>query len=228
MDSTTLVITDLSHTFSISGYHQHILQSVCLNVARQQLVMLRGPSGCGKTTLLTLISGMRTIQRGSIKVLGQELYQSHRASRNRIRASIGLIFQSHRLINFLSAEENVILAMDADVHGFSDLGLKRSRAQMLLDQLALHNHYSAMPSQLSGGQRQRVAIARALSCDAKFIIADEPTASLDFTNAIHVMEILRSLVDQQGISILMTTHDERLHVFADRILQIDNHRLVEI
>ncbi len=225
---STLLIADLWHTFSISGFDQHILQSVCLNIGRQQLVILRGPSGCGKTTLLTLISGMRSIQHGSIKIFGQELFQSPHAYRNRIRASIGLIFQSHRLIDFLSAEENIILAMDADVHGIPDQDFKRSRARMLLDQLSLHNHYDAMPSQLSGGQRQRVAIARALSCDARFIIADEPTASLDFSNAIHVMEILRSLVDQQGITILMTTHDERLHVFADRILQINNHKLTEI
>jgi len=138
---------------------------------------------------------------------------------------IGMIFQSHHLISFLSAEENIILAMDAS-HQNKSWREKQKRARQLLAELGLGDKTRALPKQLSGGQRQRVAIARALACEPKLLIADEPTASLDATNGKLIMELLKKLVDEQGLSILMTSHDQRLYRYANRIIKIDDGRLL--
>lgn len=139
---------------------------------------------------------------------------------------MGMIFQSHHLISFLTAEENVILAMDASYHAIRSVRSKKQRARHLLAELGLGDKIHSRPKQLSGGQRQRVAIARALACEPKFLIADEPTASLDAENGRLIMELLKNLVKERGLSILMTSHDQRLYGYADRIIKIDDGRLL--
>ena len=139
---------------------------------------------------------------------------------------IGMIFQSHHLISFLTAEENVVLAMDASAQDSKSKRSKQERARHLLSELGLGDKIHARPKQLSGGQRQRVAIARALACEPKLLIADEPTASLDAENGRLIMELLKKLVDERGLSILMTSHDQRLYKYADRIIKIDDGRLI--
>lgn len=224
MDSL-LVIRDITYAFPGPGQEQTVLRSISLELMAAEFVLLSGPSGCGKTTLLTLIGGMRSIQQGSIRLFGNELYMADRARRTKLRSMIGMVFQSHHLISFLSAEENIILAMDASPQMNSRRD-KQQRARHLLAELGLGDKAHALPKQLSGGQRQRVAIARALACDPMLLIADEPTASLDFINGTLIMELLKRLVDEQGLSILMTSHDERLYRYANRIVKIDDGRLM--
>jgi putative ABC transport system ATP-binding protein len=220
-----LDIRDVIHTFSNASQEQTVLRSISLKLTPAEFVLLSGPSGCGKTTLLTLIGGMRSIQYGSIRLFGNELHNADRSQRAKLRSMIGMIFQSHHLISFLSAEENIILAMDAS-HQNKSWREKQKRARQLLAELGLGDKTRALPKQLSGGQRQRVAIARALACEPKLLIADEPTASLDATNGKLIMELLKKLVDEQGLSILMTSHDQRLYRYANRIIKIDDGRLL--
>lgn len=220
-----LDIKNVIHTFSSASQEQAVLRSISLELIPAEFVLLSGPSGCGKTTLLTLIGGMRSLQRGSIRLFGNELYNADRSQRAKLRSMIGMIFQSHHLISFLSAEENIVLAMDAS-HGNKSEREKQRRARQLLAELGLGEKARALPKQLSGGQRQRVAIARALACEPKLLIADEPTASLDATNGRLIMELLKKLVDEQGLSILMTSHDQRLYRYANRIIKIDDGRLL--
>ena len=221
-----LDVHNLNHTFIFESQHQDVLTSVDLHVKPSEFVILTGPSGCGKTTLLTLISGLRSIQRGSIKLLGNELFNADAATRLQLRATIGMVYQSHHLIDFLTAEENIILAMDPSVRAERDMLAKQRRARNLLKQLGLEHKTHARPAQLSGGQRQRVAIARAIACRPKLLIADEPTASLDAENSGLIMQLFRELLDTDGLSILMTSHDQRLHRYADRIIKISDGRII--
>jgi len=223
-----LEIRDVFHSFEGGGQEQIVLQSISLEVVPSEFILLCGPSGCGKTTLLTLIGGMRSIQSGSIRIFGKELYAASHKQRNKLRSLIGMIFQSHHLISFLTAEENVVLAMDASAQQAKSMRDKKKRACQLLTELGLADKIHAIPKKLSGGQRQRVAIARALACEPRLLIADEPTASLDAVNGQLIMELLRKLVREQGLSILMTSHDQRLYQYADKIIRIDNGRLLPV
>jgi len=220
-----LSVKSLNHKFSTGDQNLVVLRDVSFDLNRAELVALSGPSGCGKTTLLTLIAGLRSIQSGSIKLFGEELCESNEFKRNKLRSMIGMIFQAHRLISFLTAEENVMISMDGFAKPSQSLRFKKERAQYLLSRFGLADKFNVFPSALSGGQRQRVAIARALACDPQFLIADEPTASLDSDNGRFIMELLRQLVVENQLTILMTNHDQRLLHYADRVLKIDDGSL---
>ena len=220
-----LSVSDLGHCFSTGDQYLEVLRNVSFDLYQSELVVLSGPSGCGKTTLLTLIAGLRTVQSGSIKLFGEELCDSHESKRNQLRSLIGMIFQSHRLISFLTAEENVMVSMDGLSTKVQPFSLKKERARDLLSKLGLADKFNVFPSALSGGQRQRVAIARALACNPKFLIADEPTASLDGDNSRFIMDLLHQLVVDNDLTILMTSHDQRLLHYADRVLKIDDGKL---
>jgi len=220
-----LDIRDIVHTFDSAKQEQTVLRSISMQLMPAEFVLLSGPSGCGKTTLLTLIGGLRSIQHGSIKLFGRELYNSDPANRNSLRSMMGMIFQSHHLISFLTAEENIVLAMDASAPEKRNMRFKKERARHLLAELGVGDKVHARPKELSGGQRQRVAIARALASEPNLLIADEPTASLDAENGRLIMELLKKLVEERGLSILMTSHDQRLYGYADRIIKIDDGRL---
>lgn len=222
----TLSVRSLSHAFLAAGERQLVLDRVELDLQPSEFLLLCGPSGCGKTTLLTLVGGMRAVQQGSINLLGQELFAASSLIRHRIRSRVGMIFQAHHLIGFLTAEENVIVAMDAAVRGVQSTQAKQRRARELLARLGLGDRTHAMPRQLSGGQKQRVAIARALACQPKLLLADEPTASLDSENGRSIMELLQLLAKEDGLSILMTSHDQRLYGYADRLVAIRDGRLL--
>lgn len=224
----TLSVSSLSHSYAGIGLSHTVLESINLEIAPAELLILTGPSGCGKTTLLTLIAGLRTVQSGTVRLLGTELYEASASTRLRLRSQIGMVFQTHQLIPFLTAAENIILAMDSVACATMSMSRKITRANELLRRLDLDLYANAFPSQLSGGQRQRVALARALACSPKFLIADEPTASLDPKNTEIIMRLLRSLSSDHGISILMTTHDKRLHHFADKVLNILDGRILQV
>lgn len=223
---SVLDIRDLTYTFSSGSEQQTVLHSVSLQLKPAEFVFLTGPSGCGKTTLLTLISGMRLIQQGSIKLLDKELSNTSSSQRTELRSMIGMIFQAHHLISFLTAEENVVLGMNASAQKNQTIRAKKAQARQMLSELGLAEKIHAIPKQLSGGQRQRVAIARALACRPLLLIADEPTASLDAETAQLIIHTLKKLVENQGLSILLTSHDQRLYRYADRILKIDDGRLL--
>lgn len=222
-----LDIQNVTHTFGSDCEEQTVLSAISMQLYPAEFVVLSGPSGCGKTTLLTLIGGLRSLQLGSIALFGVELCNSTPEQRNRLRSRIGMIFQAHHLISFLTAEENVVLALDASANPTTSIRAKKERARGLLADLGLEDKIHARPKQLSGGQRQRVAIARALACAPHLLIADEPTASLDAENGRLIMELLKKLVEERGLTILMTSHDQRLYGYANRIIRIDDGRLID-
>jgi putative ABC transport system ATP-binding protein len=175
--------------------------------------------------LLTLIGALRSAQEGGLTVLEREL---RHASTNRliqVRRQVGYIFQAHNLLKSLTARQNVLMSMQ--LHPYINDAAAKRHADGMLDAVGLGEHRHKYPSQLSGGQKQRVAIARALVSQPKIVLADEPTAALDKQSGRDVVEIMRQLAKQQGCTILMVTHDNRILDVADRIIQMEDGRLTE-
>ena len=201
---STVKIENLSHWYGRGSTRRQVLQSVDLQIAAGEVVLLTGPSGCGKTTLLTLIGALRQVQQGDVRVFGQQLQGAGRRQRQLLRRRIGMIFQGHNLLRCLTAEQNVQMGADL-LEGFSYRG-RRDQAREWLRAVGLEDHLSKLPQDLSGGQKQRVAIARALAARRQLLLADEPTAALDSSTGREVVELLKRLAREQSCSVLMVTH----------------------
>ncbi|NEQ28340.1 MAG: ATP-binding cassette domain-containing protein, partial [Microcoleus sp. SIO2G3] len=173
------------------------------------------------TTFLSLIGALRTIHEGSLKVMGRELVGMSNGELVKVRRGIGFIFQAHNLFESLTAAQNVEMAVEL-LGGFRT---KREQAVAILDKLGLGHRVDYKPNSLSGGQKQRVAIARALVNQPKLILADEPTAALDKQSGRDVVTLMQKLAKEEGCTILMVTHDNRILDVADRIINLVDGRL---
>jgi putative ABC transport system ATP-binding protein len=214
----------LCHAYGRGSTRRLVLQSIDFAVASGEIVLLTGPSGCGKTTLLTLIGALRSVQQGELDVLGVPLQTADRERRRRVRRRIGMIFQGHNLLRCLTAEQNV--QMGADLLPSMAYGQRRAVARHWLRAVGLGDHLRQFPHDLSGGQKQRVAIARALAARPRLLLADEPTAALDGRTGREVVELLRRLARDQGCGVLMVTHDPRILDVADRLVTMEDGRLM--
>ena len=219
-----VVVDNLSHAFGQGEMRREVLQNISFSIEPGEVVLLTGPSGCGKTTLLTLIGALRTVQQGQVSVLGQALYGAGRRRRQQVRRRIGMIFQGHNLLRCLTAEQNV--QMGADLLPDLSYRARRDEARQWLRAVGLEDHMAKVPHDLSGGQKQRVAIARALAANPRLLLADEPTAALDSRTGREVVELLRRLAREQSCAVLMVTHDPRIVDVADRLLQMEDGRLM--
>jgi putative ABC transport system ATP-binding protein len=197
-----------------------VLHDICCEIMPGEIVILTGPSGSGKTTLLTLAGSLRTVQEGSLKILDTELNGANLNTFIKVREEIGFIFQSHNLIDALTACQNV--EMGLRTFQTKDRKAAKKLAEEELRAVGLGERINYMPSHLSGGQRQRVAIARALVRNPKIVLADEPTASLDKKSGREVVEILQQMARQKGCAILLVTHDNRILDLADRIITLED------
>jgi len=189
-----------------------------------EVVLLTGPSGCGKTTLLTLIGALRKVEEGDLSVFGYQLRGSTRRIRQKLRRQIGMIFQGHNLLRCLTAEQNV--QMGSDLINGLPYRVRRDQAREWLKAVGLEDQMSKLPHDLSGGQKQRVAIARALAAQPKLLLADEPTAALDSVTGREVVDLLKRLALEQSCSVLMVTHDPRILDVADRLIKMEDGRLI--
>jgi putative ABC transport system ATP-binding protein len=201
---------------------RQVLFDVSAEVWPGEIVIVTGPSGSGKTTMLTLIGALRRVQQGSLRVFGTELQGAPAQVHVLVRQQIGYIFQSHNLVDALTACQNVQMSLGP--RGLTSLAA-RSAALAMLGSVGLADHSASLPRQLSGGQRQRAAIARALVRRPQLILADEPTSSLDKESGRGVVEMLHRLARGQGCSVLIVTHDHRILDVADRVMQLDDGRL---
>ena len=224
MNEASVEIDSLSHWYGKDSTRRQVLQSVSMKIEPGEVVLLTGPSGCGKTTLLTLIGTLRKIQEGHLSVLGEQLYGATRKTRQKIRKKIGMIFQGHNLLRCLTAEQNVQMGSDL----LSDLSYKvrRDKAREWLRAVGLEQEMQKLPHDLSGGQKQRVAIARALAASPKLLLADEPTSALDSFTGREIVDLLKRLALEQACSVLMVTHDPRILDIADRIVKMEDGRLI--
>lgn len=219
-----VVVDKLSHAFGQGEMRREVLQNISFTIEPGEVILLTGPSGCGKTTLLTLIGALRTVQQGQVSVLGQSLHGAGRRRRQQVRRRIGMIFQGHNLLRCLTAEQNV--QMGADLLPVLSYRARRDEARQWLRAVGLEDHMGKVPQDLSGGQKQRVAIARALAANPPLLLADEPTAALDSRTGREVVELLRRLAREQSCAVLMVTHDPRIVDVADRLLQMEDGRLL--
>lgn len=213
----TVAVRGLNHYFDDGELRKQVLFENNLDLHGGEIVIMTGPSGSGKTTLLTLIGALRTVQEGSLKILGQELRGLSANQLVQLRRGIGFIFQAHNLFGSLTAIQNVRMSME-----LTDISPKEmeERGKEMLTRLGLGHRIDYKPSALSGGQRQRVAIARALANHPKLILADEPTAALDKASGRDVVNLMRQFAEENGSTILMVTHDNRILDAADRIVNM--------
>ena len=227
MDATNddpIVVSGLDHAFGRGDARKQVLFDVDLSIRRGELTVLLGASGSGKTTLLTLIGCLRTVEEGSVHVLGEELRDASEATLVGLRRRLGFIFQAHNLHESLTAMQNV--RMGLEVHGGEAMRDWRTAAAHLLGLLGLEERLDYLPSSLSGGQKQRVAVARALVANPDIVFADEPTAALDKESGMRVVAMLQALGRERGTTTLMVTHDNRILGLADRIVTMDEGRIV--
>ena len=216
-------IHGLCHDVGKGEHRRRILRDVDASVPAGEIVIVTGPSGSGKTTLLTLVGALRAAQEGSVRVLGEELRGAPARTLERVRSRIGFVFQSHNLVEALTALENVELGLRVQRER-SRPEIRRVAAEML-EAVGLAAHQHRRPEALSGGQRQRVAIARALAAQPSLLLADEPTASLDRASGREVVDRMQALARERGATILLVTHDNRVLDVADRILHLEDGRL---
>jgi putative ABC transport system ATP-binding protein len=217
-------IRGLGYAYGEGELRRPVLRDIDLTIHPGEIVLLTGPSGSGKTTLLTLVGALRAMQEGSCRVLGQELMEASEAQRVALRRRIGFIFQQHNLLGFLTAQQNVAMAIELDPRTTEAGRLERATA--MLAAVGLGDRGASRPDQLSGGQRQRVAVARALAGEPGLILADEPTAALDRQSGGEVVRLLRDLAKRRGVPILLVTHDPRILDLADRIVSMEDGRIV--
>jgi putative ABC transport system ATP-binding protein len=213
----------INFSFGQGELRKQILFDIRLEIQPGEIVLLTGPSGSGKTTLLTLIAGLRTMQEGSLNVLGYTLHQATQQDLLELRRRIGFIFQAHNLLPYLTALQNVQVMFDLQPDVSSSEG--RSRSVEMLKLVGLGERLNYPVARLSGGQKQRVAIARALVGGPQLVLADEPTAALDGVSGREIVNILQTLAREQKRPILMVTHDARVLDIADRIVDMQDGRL---
>jgi putative ABC transport system ATP-binding protein len=205
-----------AHRLSFSYDQRTVLKSLSLHIEAGEIVVLTGSSGAGKTTLLTLCGALRSVQGGELEVLGRNMKGLSSKEQREVRSSIGFIFQSHHLLEALTAGQNVVMSMG----GRAPLAEASRRAESALASLGLSHRIDAFPEQMSGGEQQRVAVARALVREPNLILADEPTASLDDVSASIVKGAIREAARRLHCAVLLVTHDARLFDIADRRLRL--------
>ena len=218
-----VVVKNLLFSYSYDDDDSRVLNSVSLSVSSGELIILTGASGSGKTTLLTLVGGLRTGAKGFLEVLGKNIISASPNDLLQLRRQVGFIFQSHNLLPYLSALENVRVGLEIhDSWRQKGVVSMEYRCTELLDLLELGARASFKPKDLSGGQKQRVSIARAIANNPKLILADEPTASLDKASAQIAITLLRDLTIVNDCAVIVVTHDSKLLDYADRIINLEN------
>ncbi len=214
---TNVAVRDLTIEYSSGGYTVRPIDRLNIDIADGQLVLLLGASGCGKTTLLSALASILRPTSGSITVGETEVTGLRgRDLAEYRRHTVGIVFQAFNLIPSITARDNIVVALRG---GGVKAKAARARAEELLEQVDLGERMHHRPGDLSGGQQQRVAIARALALDPPLIVADEPTAHLDYIQVDGVIRLLRHLA-QPGRVVVVSTHDERLLPLADQVVEL--------
>jgi putative ABC transport system ATP-binding protein len=201
-----------------------VLKGVDIRLPTGKLVAFKGRSGSGKTTLINLLSALDRPSEGTITFDGRNLTAMSNQERDAVRRSeMGLIFQSFALIPLMSAYENVEFVLRiAGIPAHE----RREAAIQALDHVGLKPRMHHRPFEMSGGEQQRTAIARAIAHKPKLILADEPTAELDSRTGLHIIKVFRDLVEQSGITIVITTHDPAIMEIVDQVYELEDGQIV--
>jgi putative ABC transport system ATP-binding protein len=215
---------NLSKTYTVGTVETPALRGVNLEINKGEFTALAGPSGSGKSTLLHLLGGLDKPSSGEVWLEGTRIDELGKAQLADLRLwNIGFIFQAYNLIPVLTALENAAFVLELRGEGRRE---RESKASKALEILGMLEYAPRRPNQLSGGQQQRVAVARALAAEPKIILADEPTANLDSKTGLALIEHLRRLNREQGVTFLFSTHDPRLLERVDRVVRLEDGRIV--
>ncbi len=227
MDSKTAIkVENLYKSFGKGDAYISVIEGASFEVQKGELIALVAPSGAGKTTLLMMIGCVEDPTSGTIWLGDEKVYEDKwltKETRRIRREKIGFIFQAHYLIPFLNIIENVTLV--PQVNGVSKEQSEKEALE-LLEYFDIKEKAYAMPNELSGGQNQRAAIARALANKPQIILADEPTAALDSKRSVDVVKMLKKIATEQDVAVIMVTHDEAMLPLCDRVLTIENKKVV--
>ena len=218
-DSILISAKDLKKTFTAGNFEVQALKGVDFELREGEFAALVGPSGSGKSTFLNLVGALDSPTSGELRVVGQDVPKLSKEQRADLRLhSLGFVFQAYNLVPVLTAIENVEFVLELQ-------GVKaerRDRAMEILNELGLADLADRRPSELSGGQQQRVAVARAVVSRPKLVLADEPTANLDGTNAESLMDMMLGLRNKNGMTFLFATHDQRMMNRAERVVTLED------
>jgi putative ABC transport system ATP-binding protein len=217
-------IAHLNHWYGSGDTRRLVLRDLSLSVEAGKTTFLMGPSGCGKTTLLTLVGALRSVMEGSVRVLGRELTGTDEAVLVETRRRCGFVFQHHNLHRSLTVLQNV--KMGLEVKGEAARADADDRCMEVIGAVGLSDHAAKFQDQISGGQKQRAAIARALVGKPDLLLADEPTAALDSKTGREVIELMQTLAAARGMTVMMVTHDTRILDIADRIVEMEDGRIL--
>lgn len=225
MTSSDIVIgSGIKKSFGRGSAAVHVLNGVDIAIPTGSLIAFKGRSGSGKTTLINLLSALDRPDGGQVMFEGSDLTAMSDLERDGIRRTrMGLIFQSFALLPLMSAYENVEFVLR--VSGFPAQE-RKAAAEGALEQVGLKSRMSHRPFELSGGEQQRTAIARAIAHKPRLLLADEPTAELDSRTGLQIMKIFRELVEQAGMTIIMTTHDPAIMEIVDHVYELEDGRIV--
>ena len=224
----SIKVKNLTKRFTKGTEVVSIVEDTSFSIYKGELVALVAPSGAGKTTLLMMIGCVEDPTSGTMYLGEEKVYENRwltKETRKIRREKIGFIFQAHYLIPFLTVLENITLV--PQTNGVSKAESERF-AMELLEYFDIADKAHSLSSELSGGQNQRVAIARALANKPQIILADEPTAALDSQRSVSVVEMLKKIAREQDVAIVMVTHDEAMLPLCDRILKIEDKKVVDI
>ncbi len=214
----------IGKSFTVGKVSTRVIDELSVDVASGELTLLSGPSGCGKSTLLAILSGLERPDAGSVEALGEQVWSLDRKALQRFRLHhIGFVFQGFNLFPALNSVEQVELPLS-----YLGLGAEetRRRAWAALDEVGLAHRRHMRPAELSGGEKQRVAIARALAKRPQLLFADEPTSALDSVSGQTVIDILHRAARVHGTMVLCASHDPRLIAHADRVLRMEDGRVL--
>ncbi|MBE5937399.1 MAG: ABC transporter ATP-binding protein [Lachnospiraceae bacterium] len=223
-ENIMLETKDIVQSFPVAEGEFYALKNINIKIKKGCLTILRGRSGSGKTTLMNILGALDMPKSGQALLNGKDLVAMSERERENIRKTvIGFVFQSVALIPMMTAYENVEFALR--LAGYKEN--RKERTREVLSMVGLGKRMNHMPQELSGGEQQRVAIARAIAHKPDIIFADEPTAELDTATSIQVMKIFKKLVESEGITIVMTTHDVGLMEIADCIYELEDGEIID-
>ncbi|NGM52088.1 ABC transporter ATP-binding protein [Caulobacter sp. 602-2] len=225
MGKTAIVAKGLQKRFKTGRTYIEVLKSVDFDALHGDVTMVMGPSGSGKSTLVACLSGLLRPDEGRVKAMGQEIWSLPSGRIDKFRLdNCGFIFQGFNLFPALTALQQVTTVLK--YQGY-DVAEARRMAMVALDEVGLGHRVNQRPSELSGGEKQRVAIARALAKQPRLLFADEPTSALDGENGQIVTRLLQRAAKEHGAAVICVTHDHRMESFADRVIHIEDGRILD-
>ena len=218
---------NITRMFPVGGGEFYALRNVDIDIPAGKLTILKGRSGSGKTTLMNILSALDTPTEGDVSFDGQAYSEMGKVQKEQLRrVEIGFVFQAVALIPIMNAYENVDFAVRLAAQGLSAKAIDE-RIKETLAFVGMEDRMRHMPGQMSGGEQQRVAIARAVAHRPKVVFADEPTGALDTESGLRVMQLFRNLIEREGVTIVMTTHDPNLMELGDVVYELEDGEIID-